>query len=276
MKDINGFIKRFEAGLTALEGVSWPEARRRYDTACQQFAPPDPAGLGVRDESVANVAVRRFSPFDAAAAGAVLYVHGGGFTIGSVRSHHGIAASLAEALGHEVMSVAYRLAPDATYADMLADCHAVAGAITPITAMVGDSAGGRLVMDLAKRLYAKIPLGLIYPPVEGLCEDTLGRDAPLLSRADVLSLQPYYPETRPAPLGSPPPSFALEVLAVEHDPLTVPLEAAVAHWRNAGADIGYRCAPGMVHGALHAHALLPNMQNAWQDFCQALASRITR
>ncbi|MDR5898187.1 alpha/beta hydrolase fold domain-containing protein [Halomonas vilamensis] len=275
MKDINRFIKRFETGLTALEGVSWPEARRRYDTVCQQFAPPDPAGLGVKDESVASVAVRRFVPFDAAASGAVLYVHGGGFTIGSVRSHHGIAASLAEALGHEVMSVEYRLAPAATYADMLADCHAVAGAITPI-AMVGDSAGGRLVMDLAKRLNAKLPLGLIYPPVEGLYEDTLGPDAPLLSRADVLSLHPFYPETQPASLASTPPSFALEVLAVEHDPLTAPLEKAVMHWRSAGANIGYRCAPGMVHGALHAHALLPNMQNAWQDFCQALVSLITR
>lgn len=275
MKGISDFIQRFDAGLAALEGASWPEARRCYDTVCQQFAPPDPAGLGVSDESIINVPVRRFLPHDAAASGAVLYVHGGGFTIGSVRSHHGIAASLAEALGHEVISVEYRLAPVATYADMLADCHAVAGAISPIV-MVGDSAGGRLVMDLAKRLHTKIPLGLIYPPVEGLCEDTLGPDAPLLTRADVLSLQPFYPKTRPALLGNLPPSFALEVLAVEHDPLTAPLEAAVAHWRNAGADVGYRCAPGMVHGALHAHALLPDMQNAWQDFCQALASRITR
>lgn len=274
MKDINGFIKRFEAGLAALDGVSWPEARHHYDTVCQQFAPPDPAGLNVRDELVANVAVRLFSPNDAAS-GAVLYVHGGGFTIGSVRSHHGIAASMAGQLGHEVISVDYRLAPDATYADMLDDCHAVADAIIPI-AMVGDSAGGRLVMDLAKNLNAKIPLGLVYPPVEGLYEDTLGPDAPLLSRADVLSLQPFYPDTRPMSPGSTPPSFALEVLAVEHDPLTAPLETAIAHWRNTGTDVGYRCAPGMVHGALHAHALLSEMQNAWQDFCQALASRITR
>jgi acetyl esterase len=275
MIGISDFIERFDAGLTALEGTSFPEARRRYDTLCQQFAPPNPARLSVRDETVANVAVRCFLPQDAAASGAVLYVHGGGFTIGSVRSHHGIAASLAEQLGHEVISVDYRLAPGATYADMLADCHAVAGAMTPI-AMIGDSAGGRLVMDLANRLHAKIPLGLIYPPVEGLCEATLGPDAPLLSRADVLSLPSFYPETRPASLGSTPPSLALEVLAVEHDPLTAPLETAVAFWRKAGADVGYRCAPGMVHGALHAHALLPEMQNAWQDFCQALASRITR
>lgn len=37
------------------------------------------------------------------------------------------------------------------------------------------------------------------------------------------------------------------------------------------------CAPGrvlFVHGALHTHALLPEMQNAWQDFCQALRAQI--
>ncbi|MGM0701627.1 MAG: hypothetical protein ACQEUG_04400 [Pseudomonadota bacterium] len=45
-------------------------------------------------------------------------------------------------------------------------------------------------------------------------------------------------------------------------------------WHEAGANVDYRCAPGMVHGALHAHALLPEMQNAWQDFCQALRAQI--
>ncbi|MYL23111.1 alpha/beta hydrolase fold domain-containing protein [Halomonas alkaliantarctica] len=265
------FTQRFATGLAALKGVSWPEARRRYDTLCQQFAPPDPVGLSVSDERVANVAVRRFSPQEATSE-AVLYVHGGGFTLGSVRSHHGIAASLAGQLRHEVISVDYRLAPEATYAEMLSDCQAVANAISPI-AFTGDSAGGRLVMDLAQRLNAKVPLGLIYPPVEELSEDTLGPDAPLLSRADVLSLRPFYPEAQPTRR---PPSLALEVLAVEHDPLTAPLEAAVAEWQKAGAEVGYRCAPSMVHGALHAHALLPNMQNAWQDFCQALAVRLTR
>jgi acetyl esterase len=30
----------------------------------------------------------------------------------------------------------------------------------------------------------------------------------------------------------------------------------------------------MVHAALHAHALLPEMQSAWQDFCQALNQRL--
>ena len=46
--------------------------------------------------------------------------------------------------------------------------------------------------------------------------------------------------------------------------------ATTERWRDAGASVDYRCAPGMVHGALHAHALLPTMHSAWQAFCQAL------
>ncbi|MGM0782754.1 MAG: alpha/beta hydrolase fold domain-containing protein [Pseudomonadota bacterium] len=272
MMEREAFIARFEAGLATLDGVGWHEARRRYDRLCQHFAPPDPAGLDVSDERIAGVAVRRYWP-PRCAPGRVLFVHGGGFTIGSVESHHGIAASLAERLEREVISVDYRLAPEADHAEMLADCHAVASAAAPL-AWVGDSAGGRLVMDLAQRFATPPPLGLIYPPVGGLDTTTLGPDAPLLSRDDVLSIRRLCPAALPVVAESKPPAPNLCVLAVEHDPLTAPLEAAIQCWHNAGANVDYRCAPGMVHGALHAHALLPEMQNAWQDFCQALRAQV--
>ncbi|MBD3897966.1 alpha/beta hydrolase fold domain-containing protein [Halomonas sp. ML-15] len=271
--DIETFIQRFAAGLAELEGLAPAAARARYDALCADFSPPDPAGLEVADERLAGVAVRRLIPA-AANAGRVLFVHGGGFTLGSPRSHHGVAASLAVQLNREVVSVDYRLAPEVGYATMLADCRAVAEAIAPL-ALVGDSAGGRLVLDLARELPAPTPpLGLIYPPLGGLDGSTLGPDAPLLSRNDVLSIRRLCPAALPMIAEMEPPSRHLHVLTVEHDPLTAPLEAAVDAWRNAGAEVVYRCAPGMVHAALHAHALLPTMHSAWQDFCQALKARL--
>jgi acetyl esterase/lipase len=45
------------------------------------------------DTVLAGVAVRHFRPARAAC-GQLLFLHGGGFTLGSVRSHHGIQASL--------------------------------------------------------------------------------------------------------------------------------------------------------------------------------------
>lgn len=270
MLTISDFIARFEEGLDSLTGLSWPEARERYDALCRGFAPDDPPGMHIIDERCSGVGIRRFRPVEAHS-GKVLFVHGGGFTIGSVRSHHGVAASLTERLGREVVSVDYRLAPEVGYAEMLADCRRVAEDVVPL-ALVGDSAGGRLVQDLAAQLSTAVPLGLIYPPVDGIDVTTLGPDAPLLARADILSLAEWLPETMTADSG--PPAAIIEVLAVEHDPLTQPLEAAVSRWRHAGSSVGYRCAPGMVHAALHAHASLAPMQSAWQEFCQALKDRI--
>lgn len=269
---IGDFIARFEAGLATLQGLGWPAARRGYDALCQSFAPPDPAGMRIVDDRLDGVAMRRFLP-EGALPGRILFLHGGGFTLGSVRSHHGVAASLAERLGHEVIAVDYRLAPEASYADMLADCRHVARSVAPL-ALVGDSAGGVLALDLADKLSTPPLLGLIYPPVDGIDEATLGNSAPLLSRANVLGIAEHCPEALPAVVKAAPPARQLEVLAVANDPLTAPLEAAVARWRQAGASVGYRCAPGMVHGALHAHARLPDMHNAWQEFCQALKGRL--
>ncbi|WP_355660680.1 alpha/beta hydrolase fold domain-containing protein [Halomonas salifodinae] len=270
--EVAAFIRRFADGLSDLEGVPPTVARPRYEALCAGFAPADPSGLRVMDECVGGVAIRRFTPHRALP-GRVLFVHGGGWSLGSVRSHHGVAASLAEALNREVIGIDYRLAPEANYAEMLADCRVVAEAIAP-QALVGDSAGGRLVLDLAWEPASPAwLLGLIYPPVGTPDTVELGPDAPLLSRDEILALWrtiapdlPLTPETPPARL--------IEVLAVEHDPLTRPLEAAVAEWRRRGARVGYRRAPGMVHGALHAQAQLPAMGEAWRDFCRALAGRL--
>ncbi|UYG09273.1 hypothetical protein [Halomonas sp. M4R1S46] len=57
-------------------------------------------------------------------------------------------------------------------------------------------------------------------------------------------------------------------------PSLAPLERTIDAWRSAGAEVGYRRAPGLWHGALHAHAPLPAMRAAWRDFCAALAHRL--
>lgn len=246
--------------------------RREYEALHARRRPADPAGMRVSDERLAAVKVRRFQPARCRS-GVVVYLHGGGWYLGSVDSHHGITADLAERLQREVVSVDYRLLPEASYAEALADCRAVVETTAPV-AVIGDSAGGRLAIDVAHGGEWQGLLGLIYPVVGTPTAETLGEDAPLLSRADVLSLWRMAAPDVPAIPGGHPPTPAIEALAVERDPLTRPLEAAVEAWRHAGASVGYRCAPGMVHSALHGHAELAPMQIAWQDFCQAIARRL--
>ena len=257
-----------------MEGLPLRQSRRVYDHLCRTFAPPDPAGMRVENGILKGVGVRRFIP-QQPMPGRVMFIHGGGFSIGSVKSHHGPAASLAQLLGHEVVSVNYRLAPEVDYSAMLADCRAVLEEIQPI-ALVGDSVGGRLAIDLAHPLSKAPPLGLIYPAVGELSPTCLGEDAPLLSRSDVLSIRQYCPEIVATERDRSPPATSIEVLTVTRDPLTRPIEVALAHWQEAGTTIGYRCAPDMVHAALHAHAQLPNMGAAWQDFCHTLKQRLNR
>ncbi|KPQ25553.1 MAG: hypothetical protein HLUCCA13_03305 [Halomonas sp. HL-48] len=269
---IDAFIQRFSAGLAVMEELPLPQSRRAYDKLCRTFAPPDPAGMRVEDSMIEGVGVRRFMPASPLS-GCVLFIHGGGFTLGSVESHHGSAASLAGILGHEVVSVNYRLAPEVDYPTMLADCRVVFDAIQPV-ALVGDSAGGRLAIDLAHQLKDAPPLGLIYPAVGRLSLECLGDDAPLLSRNDVLDIRQLCPDIMAIERDRHPPADRIDMLTVERDPLTRPIEAAVNDWRNAGASVGYRCAPHMVHAALHAQAQLPEMGVAWQGFCQTLKQRL--
>nr|WP_290695529.1 alpha/beta hydrolase [Halomonas sp. UBA3074] len=270
--NVEAFNQRFGAGLEVMADMPLPQARRAYDKLCSTFTPPGPDGMRVEDSVIESVSVRRFIP-QSSTPGAILFIHGGGFTIGSVDSHHGTAASLAQALNHEVVSVNYRLAPEVDYPVMLAECRTVLDALQP-SALVGDSAGGRLAIDLAHSLNDAPPLGLIYPPVGELSLACLGKDAPLLSRRDIVSIRAQCPEIIATERDRSPPASGIEILTVEHDPLTRPIEAAAAEWRLEGASIGYRCAPQMVHGALHAQSQLAEMGNAWQAFCQALKKRL--
>ncbi|KAA0017479.1 alpha/beta hydrolase [Salinicola corii] len=268
---IDDFIHQFSLADAAAEAPVTAK-RRAYEALHARRRAVDPAGMQVRNERIADVKVRRFQPAHCRT-GVVVYLHGGGWNLGSVDSHHGITADLAERLRREVISVDYRLLPEASYAEALADCQAVVETTAPV-AVIGDSAGGRLAIDVAHTGEWQGVLGLIYPVVGTPTLDTLGADAPLLSRADVLSLWQAAAPDVPAIDTERPPAMTIEALAVERDPLTLPLERTIGSWRQAGASVGYRCAPDMVHSALHGHAELPLMQIAWQDFCQAIEGRL--
>ncbi|GAA3537867.1 alpha/beta hydrolase fold domain-containing protein [Zobellella aerophila] len=270
--DIATFEQRFQRGLDAISGMPLPAARRHYDALCASFAPPSPAGMALSDARIEDVPVRRYRPARRRP-GRVLYVHGGGFSLGSLDSHQGIAVGLARALEREVVSIGYRLMPQARYACAMDDCRRVFEALAP-AALVGDSAGARLILDAVSGARRVPPLGLIYPLVGVPARATLGADAPLLSREEVLAAWALIERDAPAGDGLSAPAECVEVLAVERDPLTAPLEHAVTAWRKGGADVGYHLAANMLHGCLHARESLPEMAEAWLRFCGALGDRL--
>ncbi|WP_367140579.1 MULTISPECIES: alpha/beta hydrolase fold domain-containing protein [Streptomyces] len=93
--------------------------------------------------------------------GAVLYLHGGGFTVGSPVTHRSLAAHLARATGRPVYVLDYRLAPEhpcpAALEDTLAALDDLArheGHATSSVVLAGDSAGGGIALAAAQHLAA--------------------------------------------------------------------------------------------------------------------------
>jgi acetyl esterase/lipase len=82
----------------------------------------------------------------------ILYLHGGGYAIGSLKTHRHLVADLARASGMRGLSVAYRLAPEHPFPAAVDDSVKVyrwliaQGLDTQRIAIAGDSAGGGLTL----------------------------------------------------------------------------------------------------------------------------------
>jgi acetyl esterase len=105
-----------------------------------------------------DVAVRVYRPLAASTdpCAGLLYIHGGGFCLGSVTSENAGAATLAHSLQAVVVSVEYRLAPEHPYPAALEDCYSgllyLAGLVDvdpERVAVHGASAGGGLAAATA-------------------------------------------------------------------------------------------------------------------------------
>jgi acetyl esterase/lipase len=83
---------------------------------------------------------------------AVLYLHGGGYAIGSIATHRHIAANISRAAGARLLLIDYRLAPEHPHPAAVDDATAayrwlLAQGLAPGNiAISGDSAGGGLTM----------------------------------------------------------------------------------------------------------------------------------
>ncbi|PPI85861.1 alpha/beta hydrolase [Marinobacter maroccanus] len=93
--------------------------------------------------------------------GAVLYLHGGGYIIGSSATHRGITGHLAKTSGCTIVTPDYRLAPEFPFPAALDDAEACWNGLLEEgfkpgqIAIAGDSAGGGLAIALAMQLRDK-------------------------------------------------------------------------------------------------------------------------
>ena len=83
---------------------------------------------------------------------AVLYLHGGGYVIGSITTHRRLAYDISAASGARVLVIDYRLAPEHPFPAAVDDAATAwrwlqqQGFVTSRLAIAGDSAGGGLTL----------------------------------------------------------------------------------------------------------------------------------
>jgi len=206
------------------------------------------------DTAAGSLRVRLIQPTDAANLPGIVFVHGGGFILGSIDSHEALARSLALSANAVVAAVDYRLAPEHSYPAALDDV--VDGSRL---AMAGDSAGGQLAAATVSRLGPSVALrhlALLYPLLD---PHRLSGSAQTLSKGYMLTgefidwaWQAYggdasYPLVNllGASLARFPPT---SILTAEFDPLRDEGLAFAERLRDAGVAVESRCIDGMIHG----------------------------
>jgi epsilon-lactone hydrolase len=126
--------------------------QRRKDIDARGLAYGLPADVGVEPVTAGGMQAEWTTTPNAARDAALLYLHGGGYVIGSLDSHRHLAAEAGRACGIAGLALDYRLAPEhpfpAAVEDALAGYRFLLGrGLAPgRIAIAGDSAGGGLVV----------------------------------------------------------------------------------------------------------------------------------
>lgn len=147
-------IKNIEDMLRASQGsmdaLSWPERRAAMEAGTAFFPLAD--GVTLTPAVIDGLAVEWQARPGVRQDAALLYLHGGGYAIGSIASHRSITTSLAAAFDGRVLSVDYRLAPEHPCPAAIDDAVAAyrylleSGVPGGRIVIAGDSAGGGLTI----------------------------------------------------------------------------------------------------------------------------------
>ena len=158
------FFKPFVAGC------SLEVTRKGQDKLGELMSALHKREVLIRDHDFERFQGAWVMPKDERRSGVVLYLHGGGYTCGSLDYAKGFAATLASECGVRVFCAAYRLAPENPYPAAVEDAltafdYLLKKGYAPHQILLcGESAGGGLIYALSlklKQLERELPCGLI-------------------------------------------------------------------------------------------------------------------
>ncbi|BBZ34554.1 alpha/beta hydrolase [Mycolicibacterium confluentis] len=125
-----------------------PVMRESLDEMMSSFGLPE--GVTFTEVSAGGVPALRVAAGGVDDSAAVVWLHGGGYVMGSAAGYRGVAAAISAACGHPVVVPDYRLAPESPFPAAVEDAQAVMGwaaeSFDGRWVLAGDSAGGGLTM----------------------------------------------------------------------------------------------------------------------------------
>ena len=289
-------------GLVASADVA--AARRQLDAASAAFGTD--IVVPTRDFTIAGPAgdlpVRHYRGEPGAPL--LVFIHGGGFVVGSLTTHDGFCRRLCRDAGVHVLAVDYRLAPEHKAPAAGEDCvaayrwaleHAAElGADPQRVAVGGDSAGGNLaavVTQTARASGTPLPVLqlLIYPMVDPGAETvsrTLFADGYFLTKADIEWFDQHYvhgsglgsDDPRVAPLRAADLSGLSPALVVTagFDPLRDEGRAYADALTAAGVAVDRREYGSLVHAFINFFPLGGDSERAVADLTSALRAHLSR
>ncbi len=273
------------------------EIRAAYDRTCAYWNARPPALPSVVDTTVegphGTLRLRIYRPSEARGPG-VLYLHGGGFMLGSVETHDTLCRLLALEAGAVLISVNYRLAPEYRFPVAYEECRFACGwlidrgtefGVDPDRlAIGGDSAGANLALSVLHAERETLRAGVLFYGCYGHLPEFgyplgaaaaaygdgrygLGLDLMRRFYADYLRNEadgrdPRFCSLRSDVRGLPPVLLAAAAL----DPLRDDTEAFRRRLERARVPHRYVLYPGMPHGFLK---LAPEVDTARQGLRDA-------
>jgi acetyl esterase len=270
--------------LDMLAGIGFPKIgsmpapeMRAFLAQMEAAAPAGPDIYKVEDVAIpgpaGDIPARAYWPSEEPTA-IIVYFHGGGWTLGTLKGYDSVLRKLAIACDAMVLSVDYRLAPehrfpaaldDAKAATRWAVAHREALAGTAAKFLVaGDSAGGNLAAVVSQWARADKDLAisgqvLIYPCLDGDIDAPAMKqfEAPILTRDELAwfydqyipdraqRVDPEFAPIRNPDLGALPPAF---IASAEYDLLRDEGERYAARLQQAGNHVRSLLYSGMIHG----------------------------
>ncbi|KWS15110.1 alpha/beta hydrolase [Pseudomonas syringae] len=289
-----------KSGGPSLDNMSPQQMRPFYDAIGEKLGGKGRPMAEVNDLSVpgpaGEIPIRVYRPLgvDSDPQSGLIYLHGGGWVIGSLDTHDKVCRRLADTCGCIVVAVDYRLAPEHPFPAGPQDAIAASrwildnaeklGLDSSSIGIIGDSAGGGLsaVACLAHREVPGPQLRcqvLIYPGVDNSLEgeQRLSRieqaeTPPLGGRAMRTMVSSYLPDPsacldwRASPLlasdhSNLPPAL---IITGGFDPLRDEDFAYANRLATSGVEVLHRHYPGQVHGFIEMGGVLDVVEDAMQ------------